>query len=466
MDVTTETLSPTRVRLSVTVPFEELEPAIAAAYKKIGAQVTVPGFRKGRIPASLIDQRVGRGQVLSEAVDEALPSFYTQAIEDEKVAVLSRPEVEVTGFGDGEPLVFTAEVDIRPDFELPGYDALVVSVEDADVSDADVEENITSARERVAELIGVERPATTGDLVTISLRTTVGDGDDAVEVDGAQATSIPHEVGGEGLGEAIDAPLNRALLGASPGTPIEFDVELQAGEHADKTAHVTVTLEEVKERKLPELDDAFAQKQGYDTVDAMRTAITQQLTRAKKLQQGISARDAALGQLVDAADVPLPEAAVSSEVEALEHQVVHQLNHDEDLLARYLDSVGKTRESWTAELREQAEQSVRMQLVLDAVAEKEEISVTQEDLTGQVLRRAMSAGISPDQYVQQLVENEAVPALALEVRRGKALAFVLEKATVTDASGRPVDLEALSQDAPGLLEGSEIDDEEFDEDDD
>ncbi|HVU73140.1 MAG TPA: trigger factor [Mycobacteriales bacterium] len=446
MDVTTETLSPTRVRLSITVPFEELTPSIDQAYKKIAGQVRVPGFRPGKVPARVIDQRVGRAAVLSEALDGALGTFYTQAVEDAKVAAISRPEVDIQTFNDGEPLAFTAEVDIRPEFELPAYDTFEVTVDDAEVTDEDVQEQIDALRERGASLVVVDRPVEDGDVVRIDLKTTV----DGEEVEGAQATGIAHEVGAGGLIPGLD----EALVGATVGGDVTFTTPIEQGEHTGKEATVVATVHEVKGKELPELDDAFAAAHSqFETVDALRGDLRERLERMKKLQQGIEARDKVADLLLEKTDIPLPETVVEAEVGNLEHEVVHSLGHDDAAVARYLQMVGKTREEWTAQLREQAEKSVRTQLVLDAIAEKEEIGVSQEELSDQIVRRALRSGISPDEYARQVVEAGAVQSLAVDIRRGKALAVVLEGAKITDASGRPVDLEALRDDAPPIVAG-------------
>ena len=449
MDVTTETLSPTRVRLSITVPFEELTPSIDAAYKKIGGQVRVPGFRPGKVPARVIDQRVGRAAVLSEALDSALGTFYSQAVEDSKVAAISRPEVDIQTFNDGEPLAFTAEVDIRPELELPAFDALEATVEDADVTDSDVDEQVDALRERGASLVAVDRPVEDGDVVRIDLVTTV-DGD---EVEGAQASGIAHEVGAGGLIPGLD----EALVGASVGEQRTFTTPIEQGTHAGKDASVVATVHEVKGKQLPEVDDAFATAHSqFTTVEALRGDLRERLERMKKLQQGIEARDKVAELLIERTEVPLPEKVVEAEVGNLEHEVVHSLGHDDNAVARYLAAIGKSREEWNAQLREQAEKSVRTQLVLDAIADKEELGVTQEELSDQIVRRALRSGISPDEYARQVVEAGAVQSLAVDIRRGKALALVLEAAKITDASGRPVDLEALRDDAPGAGAAPEV----------
>lgn len=439
MDVTTETLTPTRVRLTITVPFADLEPSVTKAYRNVSSQLRVPGFRPGKVPRALVDQRVGRTEVLNEALQEALPQFYGQAVQDSNVPVLARPEVDVTTFNDGEPLVFTAEVDVRPTLELASYDNLAVVVDDADVTEADIDGELEELRNRRAELVSVSREVAVGDTITVDLATTV----DGETVEGGDASGLSYVVGDEGLVPGLD----EAITGAAVDAPVVFTTELLQGEQAGKTAEITATARTVKEKSLPDLDDAFATTAGpYESVAELRTAVEENLGRVKKLQQGLSARDKALEMMLEATEVPVPEAVVHGEEHARRDQLTAQLQQYGLTLEAYLAGLGRPVEEWEAEQRTESEKAVRAQLLLDAIAEKEEIGVSEEDLTGQLVRRAQRSGMSPDVFAQQLVQSGNLGLLADEVRRGKALAMVLEQATVTDASGRPVDLESLRDD--------------------
>lgn len=450
MDVTTESLSPTRVRLTVTVPFPDLAPSVDAAYRKVSSQIRVPGFRPGRVPKQLVDQRVGRSTVLNEALEEALPRFYQQAVEDGGVQVLSRPEVDVTGFSDGEPLVFTAEVDVRPEVVLGQHHGLAVTVDDADVTDDDVEAQLLDLRRSRGTLVQAERGAAEGDLLTVDIRTEI----DGEPVDSATATGLTTSLGEGGLVPGLDA----AVTGAAAGETRTFDTELQAGEHAGETAQVHVTVSQVQERVLPELDDAFATTAGdYADVDELRAAVRENLTRVKRLQQGLQARDRALEALLAGTDVPLPESLVHAEEHARAEQLQAQLDSYGLTLTGYLSGLGRDAEAHQSEQRAESEKAVKSQLLLDAVAAKEELGVTEAELMDQVVRRAERAGTSPDVYAQQVVSSGNLQMLVAEVVRGKALALVLEEAVVTDASGRAVDLEALREDAPAVDVTDDID---------
>jgi len=255
-----ETLDPTRVRLTVEVPFDELKPSLDSAYKRIAAQITIPGFRKGGVTAVVIDQRVGRAAVLEEAVNEYLPTAYGSAVEEHKVKPLGQPELDVSPVQDGADLTFTAEVDVRPEIELPEYTGIPVTVEDAVVTESDVDQQLTSLRGRFATLTTVERPAADGDYVSIDLSASA----DGAPIEDASATGLSYEVGSGQLLDGLDA----VLVGLSDGQSADFQAPLQAGEHTDHDVDVTVTVQSVRERELPALDDDFAQLASeFDTLD-------------------------------------------------------------------------------------------------------------------------------------------------------------------------------------------------------
>jgi len=445
---TVETLSPTRVRLAVEVPFDELEPSLAKAYKSIARQVRVPGFRPGKAPARIIDQRVGRAVVLDEAVQDAIPRAYADAVRDNAVRALGQPEIELTRLDDGDSLVFTAEVDVRPDVVLPDISGLSVSVDDVEVTEAEVDDRVEALQERYAVLRGVDRPAAAGDYVAIDLRATV----DGEELPGGSATGMSYEVGSDTLMPGLD----EALAGTSAGEEKAFQTDLVAGEQAGRTADVVVTVRSVKEKELPELDDEFAETASeFDTLDELRADLRARLEQVKALEQGAQARDRVLEALLDRTEVPLPESAVGAEVEWREHDISHRLESAGMSLDDYLRMEDRPREDFDADMRRSAEAAVKTQLVLDALAEREQLGVSEVELTQHVVSQASRLGIGAQEYADRMAQAGSLPALVAEVRRSKALAFVLEQATVTDASGRPVDLTALRREteADGDAEG-------------
>ncbi|HJQ42095.1 MAG TPA: trigger factor [Jatrophihabitantaceae bacterium] len=442
MKSTVENLSPTRVRLAVEVPFDELKPSLDAAYKKIGSQIRIPGFRPGKVPARVIDQRVGRAAVLEEAMNEVLPKVYGDAAREHEIKPLGQPDIDVTNLDDGESFSFTAEVDVRPEIALPDLDTVSVTVDDVAVTDADVDEQLDALRDRFATLTGVERPVETGDYVSIDLVATA----DGKEVEGGSAKGLSYEVGTDSLIDGLD----EALVGKSAGESATFTTTLQQGESAGTEAEVVATVNSVKQKELPQIDDEFAgMASEFDTVDELRADLRERLARAKALEQGSQARDKVLEQLVTSIEFPVPESALKAEVDFREHEIVHSLNHDDALFDRYLSLQGKTRDEFTAELRESAERSVRAQFVLDAIADSIDAQIGDAELTEYLVRQAARYEMAPQEFANQVVQAGNLPQLVADVRRNKALATVLEQATITDASGNKVDLSAL---APGALE--------------
>lgn len=436
MKSTVEHLSPTRVRLAVEVPFDELKPTFDEAYKKIAQQVRVPGFRPGKAPARIIDQRLGRGVVLEEVVNTAVPQKYGEAVGEAEINPLGQPEIEVTSIDDGDKIAFTAEVDVRPDIELPDFSTISVSVDAAEVTDSDVDDQLTGLQARFGTLTGVQRPAAKDDFVVMDLSATVNG--EAVEE--AQTSGMSHQVG---AGELIDG-LDDALVGMSAGETKNFTTTLVAGDHAGEEAEVTVTVQTVKERQLPEADDEFAQLASeFDTLDELKADLRERHGRVKKMEQAGQARDKVLEALLEATDIPAPQGVVDSEVEVRAHEAVHEFEHDEDKLTAYVESQGQTRDEFDTELRTTAEQAVRTQLLLDEVAEKGEVQVDQQELMERIFMQAQRFGISPEDYIQQAQQANQLGAIFADVRRGKALASVVQAATILGPDGEPVDLSEL-----------------------
>jgi trigger factor len=437
---TVENLSPTRVRLAVEVPFDDLKPNLEKAYKAIASQVRVPGFRPGKVPARIIDQRVGRGTVLQEAVNEALPRLYGEAAREHELQPLGQPEIDITNLDDGTSLTFTAEVDIRPEITLPELDGIAVNVDDITVTDVEVDEQLDELRDRFGTLKAVERSAEAGDYISLDLVTAVA----GEELEGGAAKGLSYVVGS---GDLVDG-LDDAITGKGSGETTTFTTTLQQGEQAGQEAEVTATVKSVKVKELPDLDDEFAQLASeFDTVGELRDDLRTRLGRVKTLEQGAQARDKLLEHLIETVEFPLPESAVTAEVESREHDIVHSLGHDDSLFERYLEAQGKSREEFDAELRENAEKAVRAQLILDAVAEKTDVQIGDAELTSYLVRQAERYQMAPQEFANQIVQSGNLPMLVADIRRNKALAEVLESATVSDASGNVVDLKALSEEA-------------------
>ncbi|MGW1742196.1 trigger factor [Nocardia sp. NPDC001965] len=437
MKSTVEQLSPTRVRINVEVPFEELKPDFDRAYKALAKQVRIPGFRPGKAPAKLLEARLGRGAVLEQVVNDALPGRYSEAVTTSEVKVIGQPEIEITKIEDGQELAFTAEVDVRPEITLPeDYSTIAVTVDAIEITDADIDEQLQSLRQRFGTLNGVERAVQDGDFVSIDLSATV----DGAEVPEAATTGLSHEVGSGQLIEGLD----ETLIGLSAGESKEFTSTLVAGEYAGREAAITVTVGSVKERELPEADDEFAQLASeFDTIDELKGDLRSRVERVKKVTQAGEIRDKVLEQLLDSVEVPLPEAVVKAEIDAVEHDAIHGFDHDEAKFAEALQAQGSSREEFDADTKEAAEKSVKTQLLLDAVAEAEGTQVGQEELTERILFQAQRYGMAPEQFIQQVQQAGQLGAVFADVRRGKALAEVVGRVTVTDSEGNKVDTDEM-----------------------
>ena len=395
MKSTVEKLSPTRVRINVEVPFTELEPEIDKAFKQLAKQIRLPGFRPGKAPRKLLEARVGRGAVLEQVVNDALPGRYSEAITAESLQPLGQPEIEITKLEDNEELVFTAEVDIRPEIDLPDFSALTLTVDAIEIDDDDVNAELESLQKRFGTLTGVERAAETGDFVSIDLSATVN-GEDVPE---ANTEGLSHEVGS---GQLIDG-LDEAIVGLKEGESRVFTTTLVAGGHAGQEAQVTVTVKSVKTRELPELDDDFAQLASeFDTIDELREDLREKVAQVKRVQQAEQIRDKAIEQLLEQVDVPLPEKVVQAQIDDTLHNAIHGVDHDEEKFAEQLAEQGSSREEFDADNRSNAEKAIKTQLLMDAIADKLEIQVGQNDLTERLVLMSRQYGIEPQQLLQML----------------------------------------------------------------
>lgn len=434
-----ETLSPTRIRLTVEVPFEELKPNLDSAYREIAKQIAIPGFRKGKVPPALIDHRVGREAVLGQAVNEAVPQLYANALQENEVEPLGQPELNLDEMNDGEDLKFTAEVDVKPEITLPDYTGLEVSVDDVAVTDEDVEQQLQSLRERFGTLQAVERAAEDGDHITIDLSASK----DGEPIEEAQASGMNYRVGSADLLDGLDD----AVRGKSADDEATFSTTLAGGEYAGQDVDVHVTVIGVKEQDLPDLDDEFAQLASeFDTLDELRADLREQELRRARLEQAQEARDAVLEKLMELVDVPLPEKALAEEIEARRNSILQQLGQIGMTVEQYAETQEQSEEEFNADLDKRATDAMKAQFLLDDVAKGEEVSVSQEELTQVIVERARESNMSPQDYMQQVMNNNQVSLFVRDVARSKALATIVDRATVTDESGNHVELNRLQPD--------------------
>jgi len=437
---TVEKLGSTRAKLTIEVPFSDLEPAIRKAYRDVASQVSIPGFRKGHVPPAMIDARVGRGAVLSEAVNAMLPDIYAQAIEEHLLTPLGRPDIEMTKLEDGETVEFTAEVDIVPDFDLPDFSSLTVTVDPAEDLDKAVEERIGMLRERFAEVADADKAAEDGDQVTINL---VGKKDGEV-LAGATADGLTYVIGS---GSMLDG-LDEAVTGCKAGDERTFQSTLVGGDYEGQVTDITVTVTAVQERTLPVVDDEFAQMVSqFDTAEQMREDLKKSVERMAIFDQLAAARNKVLDQVIEASAIDVPEALVDGEVDARTSQLMDQLKAAGVSLADYLARMGDpeitTAEQFEASTRAAVERGIRAEIILSRVAEESKVGVSQEDLTNFIFQKAQENGTSPEQEIQHMQTHDHLQEWMAQIRQAKALDTIVKQTKVTDSTGAVVDVAAI-----------------------
>ncbi|MEI6870588.1 MAG: trigger factor [Actinomycetota bacterium] len=427
MKSTLETLSPTRVRLDVNVPYAELGQYVDAAYKKVASTVNIPGFRKGKVPNAMIDQRVGRGTVMDEAINVAIQDFYVAAARENDVLTVGRPTVDAIDYVDHEKLSFSVEVNVRPDVTLPDFSKITITVEDVAVTDKDIDEQIDELRARFGTLNTVERAAANGDFVTIDLTARI----DGAEVDGGKANEISYEVGSNKMIDNLD----EALLGMSAGDTKTFTSQL-VGQKDGETGDIDIVVKAVKERELPALDDSFAKLASeFDTVAELRADFTERLSRVKKMEQGAEARDLLVEKLLADLDIPVPDDIVLEEVND------------------HLEGEGRMEDAeHRAEVDGQVRASIKSDFLFDSIVKAEDVQVNEIELTEYLIRMSQRYGMGPEQFAQELQKAGQINQVVAEVTRAKALASVLARVSVVDKSGNKVDLEALRPQQDGIAQ--------------
>lgn len=412
-----ENLSPTRVKVSIDLEYAELKPSLDAAYKRIASQVNIPGFRKGHVPARVIDQRFGKGAALEDAVNDAIPENLAKVLLENKIVQMSRPEVEVNELDEEKGLSFTAEFDIRPDFDLPNFSELKVVVDDPEVTDEQVDEQLDGLRARFGTLKTVERAAQDGDVVVVDLRGS----HDGVEVPDLSAQGLSYELGSDGMVAGFDD----AVRGASADEERNFSFTPTNGEWTGKAVIVEVTVRQVRERELPAADDVFAQLASeFDTIDELRSDLRDRLGRMRLLEQAYQARDLTHDALMEAVKVEVPAGALADEVGA----------HFQD---------GHGDEAHRDEFESQARTGIKSRMILDKIAEVEDVQVSDAEMSQWLISEAQRYQMAPDQFADELVKAGQVQAAVAEVRRAKALSLVLEQVQVEDKSGRAIDLNSV-----------------------
>lgn len=437
MPSTAQKLNPTRVKLTVEIPFADLQPYLDKAYKEIADQVTIPGFRKGKVPAAVIDQRFGRGVVLQEAINEAIPETYNVAIDEHKIHPMAQPEVDITKLEDKDVVEYTAEVDIRPEFDLPDFDKVEATVDAVGSSDELVEERIELLRQRFATTKDVKRKSKKGDVLTLNLKATK----DGEELDDATAEGITYVIGDDkGMLEGLD----KAVKGLKTGEVATFTSTLVGGAHRGEEADIEVTVTNVQEQELPAVDDEFAQLiSEFDTVEEMKEDLRKGAEQQVRADQIADARDKVLEAILEKVDFELPEGVLKNELEARRADVERQLSRGGLTVEQYLEQTeeeeAETVEEFWAEMDKRTTDALRAQIILDVYAEENNLDVSQQELTELIFRRAQQSGTTPQDEINHMMEHNHMPEWMAEIRRGKALAQICAAATVKDTEGNAVD---------------------------
>ncbi|WP_290598297.1 trigger factor [Lawsonella sp.] len=451
MKSTVEKLSPTRVKLVIEVPFDELKEEFDKAYKTIAEQVNIPGFRKGHAPAKLIENHVGRGAVLEQVINDMMPSRYEKACTENDVQPLSTPDVDVTKIDDPNLIEFTAEMDCRPEIKIPDFKGKEISVEPRRATDEIAEQGLKDLQERFATLKGVDRPAKEGDFVSLDLSAKVN----GEELKEAETKGLSHRIG---QGDLIEG-LEDALVGMKAGESKTFTSKLVAGDHANEEADITVVLQKVQEQELPELDDDFAQMASeFDTLDELKEDLAKRANDAAKSEQAANLRDAVLSALIEEANFDIPKGIVEEQAQGQIQQVLSQFGGDENILKSILESQGSDLDSFYDEAKNSAEEATRTWLLLDALAEELSVEISQNDLTEAVVAQARQNNMEPEQFVQAVQQQGQLASLFSDVRRNKALFTVVRDVVAKDTEGNSLDdLMVFFQELPDMPEEESAD---------
>lgn len=432
MKTSVDKLSETRVKLNVSVPFDELGKEIDQAYKSIAQQVNIPGFRRGKAPRQLIDARFGRGPILEQVVNDMLPTRYEKAIVENGLNPIGQPAIDITKIEDNDVVEFTAEVDVRPEITVPDFSKFSVTVPELKVDDEAIDEELDNLRARFGELTDTKRKMKTDDFAIIDLHAEVN----GEKVEEASTEGLTYQIGSDDLIKGLDT----ALRGMKTGEDNEFTATIEYGEHKGEEATIKVHVQQSKERKLPELDDDFAQMASeFDTVEELRESTKAKLEEDAKAKQAADIRDEVVKAALAEAQFELPASIVEEQAHNQLHQMLGDLAHDENAMAQLLEAQGLSREEFEKNNQEQAEKAVRTQLFLDAVAEQEEPQVSQQELTDHIMFTAQAYGMDPNQFIAQLQQAGQIGNLFADVRRGKALAAAICRVSVEDEAGNKVD---------------------------
>lgn len=429
MKATVEPLEGNKVKLSVEVEELEFDRAVEAAIRKIAREVRIPGFRPGKAPRRLVEARIGKDGVRQEAMREALPEYYSEALRQTEVDAIAPPEIDVTSGQEDGPLTFDAVVEVRPHIKLSGYQGLRVTVPSPEPTPDEIAKQIDRLRQPFGELREVDRPIQDGDHVTLDL-----DGSrDGEPVPGLSAQDYLYEVGTDTLVPGGDDHLR----GATKGATLVFDSIV--GEADDSPISVTCVVKDVKEMVLPEVTDEWAAEASeFETVAELEADLRQRMGMVKKLQADMAIREEAVKALVEIVDDEVPEALVAPEMERRLHDLAHRLEAQGATIQQYLEATGQAQEQLVADLRSTAIDAIKADLALRALAEAEQLEVTEEDIAAELQSVAERMEQTPEALRRQLELAEQMPAVRSDIRKAKAMGWLMEHVEVVDEEGNVI----------------------------
>ena len=432
LTTTAERLEDNKAKLRVEVPEASLKPALDAAYRRWANEIKVPGFRKGKVPRQLIDQRVGPEAIREEALRDALPDLYVSALESEELEAIAPPEIEVVSFESGVPIVFEATVDLRPEFELPEYSDITVEAPSSEVGDEDLNDQLDRLRDRFAELETIGREVRQGDFAVIDLK---GYRDGEL-VEGMSAPELLYEVGSRQGPPKLDDE----VVGSKPGDILKFNDSVPQnpteqgvpdGPHEELDISFTVLVKEVKAKKLPDLDDEFAKSVGeFETLDALKEDLRQRLGDYQYQLAQQQVRSLVLERFVEAADLEAPERLVDDEVKHRMEHVEQDLASAGITLEQYAEQTGSTELEVRSDIRTQAAMSVKAELLLEEVVRKADIKVDDDDLGREIAYLSAQSNTEPGELAKQLASSGRLRGVVADIMRRKALDHVVEQVNV------------------------------------
>ena len=439
MKTSVEPLEGNKVKLSVEVEELEFEKAVDAALRKIARDVRIPGFRPGKAPRKLLEARMGKEGLRQEAMREALPDYYAEALRQTEVDAIAPPEIDVTAGQEAGPLAFDAVVEVRPQVNLVGYQGLRVTVPSPEISDEELQKQIDRLRTPFGELKEVDRPVQDGDHVTIDLKG-LRDGD---PVPGLSAEDYLYEVGTESLVPGAD----EQLRGAAKGATLEFESPFGEVDGEEQSITIHLVVKDVKEMVLPEITDEWASEASeFETVAELEADLRKRMGMVKKVQANMAVRDEAVKALADLVEDEVPEALVNAEMERRLHDLAHRLEAQGATVQQYLEATGQGQQQLVDDLRSTGTDAVKADLALRALAEAEQLEVTDEDVEAEIAQLAERMEQPAGALRAQLEAADQMPAVRSDIRKAKALGWLMEHVEIVDEEGNPIDRAELQPD--------------------